>query len=89
MLGKIAIFRGESFEKSFFQQIPLSVEKNVRKIGPWSLYPSHLLSVRQRQEIGEGRVRRVVEGQQGQRPLQLLEDERLLFAAFRQLGSIL
>jgi hypothetical protein len=41
MLGKIAIFRGKSFEKSFFNKFhgifrgkSLSAEKNVRKIGP-------------------------------------------------------
>jgi hypothetical protein len=40
MSGKIAIFRGNSFEKSFFQQIPRNFPrkitfrgKNVRKIG--------------------------------------------------------
>jgi hypothetical protein len=35
MLEKIGIFRGKSFEKSFFQKT-LSAEKNVRKIGPRS-----------------------------------------------------
>jgi hypothetical protein len=41
MLGKIAIFRGKSFGKSFFQQIPRNFMRkitfrgnNVRKIGP-------------------------------------------------------
>jgi hypothetical protein len=43
MLGKNGIFRGKSFEKSFFQEIPRNFPqkvifrgKNVRKIGPWS-----------------------------------------------------
>jgi hypothetical protein len=42
MLGKNGIFRGKSFEKSFFQEIPRNFPrkitfrgKNVRKIGPW------------------------------------------------------
>jgi hypothetical protein len=41
MLGKNGIFRGKSFEKSFFQEIPRNFprkitfrRKNVRKIGP-------------------------------------------------------
>jgi hypothetical protein len=40
--GKNGIFRGKSFEKSFFQEIPWNFPqkvifrgKNVRKIGPW------------------------------------------------------
>jgi hypothetical protein len=43
ILGKIAIFRGKSFEKSFFNKFDgifrgksLSAEKNVRKIGPFN-----------------------------------------------------
>jgi hypothetical protein len=42
MLGKNGIFRGKSFEKSFFQEIPRNFPrkvifrgKNVQKIGPW------------------------------------------------------
>jgi hypothetical protein len=41
-IGKNGIFRGKSFEKSFFQEIPRNFPrkvifrgKNVRKIGPW------------------------------------------------------
>jgi hypothetical protein len=29
MLGKIAIFRGKSFEKSFFQQIPRNFPRKI------------------------------------------------------------
>jgi hypothetical protein len=58
MLGKIEIFRGESFEKSFSQEIPRNFprkitfcEKKVRKIDPsrkigtWFLYASGELSM--------------------------------------------
>jgi hypothetical protein len=50
MLGKFAIFRGKSFEKSFFQQIPRNFPrkitfrgKNGRKIDPRSQSYDHEL----------------------------------------------
>jgi hypothetical protein len=89
MLGKIAIFHGNFFEKSFFQEIPRNFpqkvifrEKNVQKIGPWSPQAFYLQNSVQQLQRPLGIGSRVLKWFEGFKIPQSSKNQKVSFMAF-------